>query len=230
MTITDIINKTYFLTNTNVTSYPAADMLININNAYERVVSLIMTCDGRWEWDDTNQTDFPIATTTITTDQQDYALAVTHLNIIRVEIKDSNGNWSQLTPISQSDLKGTSLTDFLKTSGMPVYYDKINSSVLLYPKPNYTQTASLKIYFQRPPALYTSGEVTTGTKVPGFNSLYHNLLSLWAAHDYGVAKGIPNVNQIALDIQRQEEALVSDYELRDRDQPLKLRVVYRNPR
>lgn len=230
MTISDLIAKVYFLTNTSSASYPAADMLININNAYERVVSLIMTSDGRWEWDDANQTDFPIATTSITTDQQDYAMAVTHLNIIRVEIKDSNGNWSQLTPFSQSDLKGTSLTDFMKTSGMPIYYDKLNASLLLYPKPNYTQTASLKVYFQRPPALYTSGEVTTGTKVPGFNSLYHNLISLHAAHDYAVSKGLSNVNQIAADIQRQEDALVSDYELRDRDQPLKLRVAYRNPR
>lgn len=225
MTITDIINKTYFLTNSSSLSYPSADMLINVNNAYERVVSLIMSCDGRWEWNDDNQTDFPIATTTLTTNQQDYTLAVTHLNITRVEVKGTDGNWTQLVPISQSDLKGESLTQFMVSSGLPAYYDKIGSSVVLYPAPNYTQTASLKIYCQRPPVLYTSAEVTTGTKVPGFNSLYHNLISLWAAHDYAVSKGLPNINQITADIQRQEEMLMSDYELRDRDQKLKLKVI-----
>ena len=205
-------------------------MLLAINNAYERVVSLILQADGRWEWDDSNNTDFPIATTTLTTDQQDYSLAVTHLNITRVQIKDTAGNWTQLTPLNQSDLKGEALDEFMKSASIPVYYDKIGSSVVLYPKPNYTQTASLKIYFQRGPAVFTSAEVTTGTKVPGFSSLYHELIPLHAAHDYAIAKGLANVNQLAAQIQQREEALQSDYELRSRDEQIQLRIVYNNPR
>jgi len=210
--------------------FAAADMLLAINNAYERVASLIMQADGRWEWDDANNTDFPIATTTITSAQQDYGFAVTHLNISRVEVKDSNGIWSQLTPINQSDFIGQGQAEFLKGGGIPVYYDKLNSSVFLYPIPDYTQSASLKIFFQRGPAVFTSAEVTTGTKVPGFNSLYHELIPLHAAHDYAIAKGLSNVNQLSAQIQQREEALQSDYELRNRDEKLQLRTVYNNPR
>jgi len=210
--------------------FAAADMLLAINNAYERVASLIMQADGRWEWDDANNTDFPIATTTITSAQQDYGFAVTHLNISRVEVKDSNGIWSQLTPINQSDFTGQGQAEFLKGGGIPVYYDKLNSSVFLYPIPDYTQSASLKIFFQRGPAVFTSAEVTTGTKVPGFNSLYHELIQLHAAHDYAIAKGLSNVNQLSAQIQQREEALQSDYELRNRDEKLQLRTVYNNPR
>jgi len=224
MRIVDIVNKIYFLTNTNATSFPAADMLIGINNAYERVVSLIMQTDGRWEWDDTNQTDLPIGTTTLTTNQQDYSMAVTHLAITRVQIKDTAGNWSQLQPLSQDDLRGLALDEFMKTSGVPVYYDKLGGSVFLYPKPNYTQAASLKIHYKRPPELYTSAEVATGTKVPGFNSLYHDIIPLWVSYDYGIAKGLPNVNQIMVEITRKEEALQSDYQMRDKDEVLTLRV------
>lgn len=230
MQIVDIVNKTYFYTNTNSTSFSAANMLLAINNAYERVASLIMQSDGRWEWDDANNTDFPIATTTLTANQGDYGLAVTHLKILRVEVKDENGLWTQLRSIDQSDYKGQAQGEFLKTAGQPVYYDLVNSSVILYPKPDYTQSASLKIYFQRGPAVYTSAEVTTGTKVPGFNSLYHELIPLHAAHDYAIAKGLGNVNLLAAQIQQREESLQSDYEMRNKDERLTLRVRHTSPR
>ena len=230
MTITQIINKAYFITSTNSVSFPAADMLIAINNAYERVVSLIMQTDGRWEWDDDNQTDLPIAVATLTANQQDYSLAVTHLSLTRAEVKDTAGLWRQLFPISQSDFTGIALAEFMKTSGQPIYYDNIGSSVFIYPAPDYTQASSIKLTFQRPPALYTSAEVTTGTKVPGFNSLYHDLIPLIVAHDYAIAKGSANINQIAAEIQKREDALMSDYETRSKDEVLKIRTVYRNPR
>lgn len=230
MTISDIVAKARFYTNTNTTNYPAADMLIAVNNAYERVASLIMQADGRWEWDDANNTDFPIATTALTADQGDYGLAVTHLKILRVEVKDENGLWTQLYNIDQSDYKGQAQGEFLKTAGQPVYYDLVNSSVILYPKPDYSQAASLKIYFQRGPAVFTSAEVTTGTKVPGFNSLYHELIPLHAAHDYAIAKGSGNVNQLAAQIQIREEALQSDYEMRNKDERLVLRVKHTSSR
>ena len=224
MHIADLNTKTRFLTKTDTVSLPAATLLILINNAYERVVSLIMKSDGRWEWDDDNQSDLPIATTTLTTDQQDYSLAVTHLAIKRVEMKDTTGIWTDLFPIHEADLRGISITEFFKTSSIPNYYDKLGNSVFIYPAPDFTQTASLKVWFQRPPALYTSAEVTTGTKVPGFNSLYHDLISYYAAHEYALANGLPNANQLMASILQKEEALVSDYSARSKDENMRLRV------
>lgn len=231
MTISDINTKISFLTNTNTTSFPSADRLILVNNAYERVVSLIMQTDGRWEWDDDNQTDLPIATTTLTSGQQDYTLAVTHLEITRVEIKDTNGNWTHLTPISEQDFRGIAQSEFMETDSIPVYYDKQGSSVFLYPAPNYTQAASLKIHFKRPPALFTSAEVTTGTKVPGFNSLYHDLIPYWVAYDYCISKGInEKLTPLMNEIIRKEEMLTSDYQGRSKDENLNLRVVTNSTR
>jgi hypothetical protein len=218
MTITDIHNKIYFLTKTNSTSLPAATALMLINNAYDRVVSLIMQTDGRWEWDDTNQTDFPIATTAIVATQQDYTLAATHLSILRVELKNTDGKWIVLKPIDQSQLPDVNLDQYFGESGIPVYYDKLGASVLLYPTPNFSQAASLKINFQRPASLFTSGEVTTGTKQPGFNSLFHDLIPLWASYDYAIANGLKNANQIMLEIQRKEHALKEDYAFRSQDE------------
>jgi len=233
MTITNIVNKVYFYTTTNSTSFSAADMLLSINNAYERVASLIMQSDGRWEWDDDNYTDLPIATTTLVATQQDYALATTHLNISRVEVLDNDGNYQQAFPISETDLKGTALDEFMETDGFPLYYDLLGSSIFLYPAPaaaNVTTAKGLKIFYQRNPDLYTSAQVTTGTKVPGFNSLYHELIPLHVAHDYAIAKGMPNVNLLAAQIQQREQALQEDYQIRNRDENLRMRVVRTNSR
>lgn len=231
MTITNIVNLVYFLTNTDANSFTAANMLLAINNAYERVATLILQSDGRWEWDDLNNTtDLPIGTTTLTASQQDYSIATTHLSINRIEVKDTSGNWRQLTPLNQSDLKGTSVTEFMETAGQPTYYDVIGSSIFLYPAPNYTQSASLKVYFQRGPALYTSAEVTTGTKEPGFNSLFHRLIPLWVAYDYAIARSKGNAPQLRQEIAVLEQDVASMYQLRLKDEPLRMRMVYRNPR
>src|ERR1035437_6607564 len=74
-----------------------------INEALNRIVNLIMTADGRWQYDDTNNTDFPIATTSLSTtlgsEQQDYSFDITMLRILRIEVMDNTGAFRKLTPI-----------------------------------------------------------------------------------------------------------------------------------
>ena len=195
-------------------------MLLSINNAYERVASLIMQNDFGWEWDDSNQTDLIASTTTLTSGQQDYSLAVTHLIIDRIEVKNSSGNWTILTQLDQKELKRYSqiaLAEYRETNGIPAEYDLRGNSIFLYPIPDYTQAASLKIYFKRPPALFTSAEVTTGTKVPGFNSLFHDIIPLWVSYEYAVEKLYPNANGFFNLIQIKEKDLINFYQKRNKD-------------
>src|SRR3990167_4603896 len=125
MTILDIVNSVYFKTKTNSSSFTAADMLILLNNAYERVASLILKADGRWEWEDSNQTDLPIGTTALVANQTDYSLATTHLRITGVEVKDENGTWRKLEPIDKRDISdlGYSVTQEQTVTGVPAQYD-----------------------------------------------------------------------------------------------------------
>jgi hypothetical protein len=217
MTISDIVTKIYDYTKTNSSSYPAANMLIDINQAYNRVVSKILEADGRWQWDDDNRADLPIATTTITSGQQDYSIAVSHLKILRVELK-KNGEtrFVQLAPKDQIQLTDGYAVDNV-TTGEPGYYDLLGNSIFLYPIPDYTQAASLKVYFQRGPDEFTSGQVSAGTKAPGFNSLYHNLIPLWVAYDYAISNGMNTANGFLAEIERLETQLKKDYGKRDKD-------------
>lgn len=193
----------------------------NLNNAVNRVVSLIMQADQRWEWDDTNQTDFPIASASLVSGQQDYAFDVSHLKVERVELKDSAGNWNKLSPIDQADLYDQSLTTFLNTSGTPLYYDKLANSVFLYPKPNYSQTLSLKVYFQRQPTYFLT---TDTTKVAGFNSLYHRLMALMASRDYALMRAMVNGKALSDLVIQGETDLQDSYALRGKDDHIRLGV------
>lgn len=221
MTLNDIRSKIYFLTSTNSTSFPDASLIIEVNNAYERTVALINAADGRWQFDDSNNIDLPIATTDLVANQQDYSLATSHLEITRAEILDSNGNWNRLQSFDQADVYNQSLTDFMKTAGLPIFYDKLANSVFLYPKPNYSQAASLKLFFERGPNEFVTGDTT---KQPGFNTLFHDLLPLWVAYNFAIANGKQNAAIIQAEITLREAALQEYYALRSHDDPIRLKA------
>ncbi len=197
-----------------------------INEALNRIANLIMTADGRWQFDDTNNTDFPIATTNLVTtlgsEQQDYTFDITMLRILRVEVLDNTGAWRKMTPLDESDVYDTSLTDLLKTPGLPLYYDKQGTSIFLYPKPlatAVTSTAGLKVWFQRPPSYFTTSDTT---KVPGFNSMYHRLAALIASRDYALFKQLSVAKAISEKVQQDEDSLIENYALRNKDEHVKL--------
>lgn len=224
MNLADIQRRIYKNTKTNSTSYDPADMLVDINVAVNRTVSLINRSDSRWEFDDLNNVDLPIATTALVSGQQDYSLATSHLTIDRVEIMDAQGNWTQLTPIDQHDIKRTALEAYKKTPGLPVQYDKLGNSVFLYPTPNYSQAASLKLYFTRGPVEFTSGDLSAGTKSPGFNSLFHDLIPLWVSYDYWLPNNESQTTGYMNAITLKETELINFYGLRSRDERPRLTV------
>jgi hypothetical protein len=215
-TYTGICEEIDFFLNTDSTSYPLVQKARNVNHWYDRVVNLIMQCDNRWEWDDHNQTDLPIATTALVSGQQDYAMDPTiHFKILRVEILDSNGEATQLTPMTQSDKVGTALTEYESTNGVPLEYDLVGNSIFLYPAPNYAKTSGLKIYFQRGASYFVS---TDTTKKPGFNAMFHRILSYGAAYDYSLSKGdYDRINLFREEIKELENGLIKFYSQRDRD-------------
>jgi hypothetical protein len=220
MTFTDLVDDARRLVQADSVSYTIGDLTASINRAFERVVSLIRQAEGRWQWDDSNNTDFPRATADITADQQDYELDPTHYGIERVEVKDEDGAWHKLSPIDQADIYNQSMIDLLKTAGAPMYYDKVGNSILLYPKPSYTQTASLCVFHQRGPSYFTTSDTT---KSPGFNPLYHRLLSLWSGYDYAFINQLTSKDNLYNAILVMEEELKESYARRDKDEHIRLR-------
>lgn len=225
-----LIQDIDFLVNSDDSSYPIADKTRNINRAYDEAVSLILEADGRWEFDDQNYTDLPIATTDLIAGQTDYSFDSRFLIVQRVEIKDAGGNWHAILPISQSDVirDGSSLTQFLSVAGQPQFYDKVANSIFLYAPSSYNSTGGLKVYFQRNIEYFTP---TDTTKVAGFNPQFHRLLSAKAALDFALSKNLPQglphgrvPNALTTMISTLESNLQSYYTRKAKDENLGLRT------
>lgn len=224
MTIGDIQKKIYALTKTNSSSYTDANMLIDVNVAYNDITAQIFQADGRWEYDDSNNTDFPVATTALVSGQQDYALSVAHLFIDRVEVKPNGGSYFyKLAPRDVEDkMWGSNLLGLDNvTQAAPMWYDLVGTSVFLYPIPNYSQAASLKIYFRRASTDFTSmsGQASS---VPGFASLFHPLIAYKVAYDYCVANMPQLANGYLAVIREMEQALKVYYMQRNKDDGARL--------
>lgn len=211
-----IVEETRFLVGANETSYPIADITRNVNRWLDKAVSLIYRSAGRWQWDDSNQTDYAIATADLTSNQQDYPLDVSFLRIERVEIKRADGSWAKLQPI---DLKDKEQAVSGETTGEPVYYDMRANSIFLFPAPNYSQDDSLKVYTQRPSTYFT---VSDTTKVAGIASIFHRYLSLGAGFDYALKNNLTNRNQLREEIVQMEDEMKTFYTLRQPDESIRL--------
>jgi len=199
------------------------------NQALDKVVSKILTSDTRWQWGDNNNTEFSDATTNMTAGIKDYRLDLTHLKIMGVEVKKSDGTWQVLTPIDQTDIQrqGIALEEFMNNDGVPQYYDKVSDGLVLYPAPSASETTltlGLKIYYQEGANHFV---YTDTTKEPGFNSLYHYLIPLYASIDYAKANIMKDtVLVLQPDIDKVEMELQTMMSKRDKDDKPKLRLSF----
>ena len=215
-----LLSDVDFLCGTNATSYPTIDKIRNINQAYHDVTRLIWNVADNWEYDDTNKSDLPIATTPLVHGQQDYELPSTAQRITRAEALDKNSNYQLLKPLDKQDIN-IALDEFKETDGMPRYYDLIGDSVFLYPAPstaNVVTAAGLKLHFDRN---ITEFSVTASTEVPGFATQFHRLLSYGAALDF---EG--DVNKRTILVQRKdalEQGLKAFYGKRHREYRTRIR-------
>jgi len=203
------------------TTFSTANKTRCINSWYDRAIGLIFMADNRWEFDDDNATDLPIATTALVADQQDYAISgATFLKVLGVSVKTEAGDWVALNKISMQDKKGTDMAEYRETAGDPKEYDTFGQSIFLYPKPDYSASASLKVYYQRNVSHFAAGDTT---KVPGFAAPFHRLLSFGAAKDYCIANNLfSKISFLDKEIEKLEQGLLEFYSSRDRDEKVKM--------
>ena len=189
MTISDINAEARLLCDADTTSYTAADLLRRVNTGLETLVGKIINADGTWEYDDTNYTDLPVGTGTLVEAQESYSFSSEYLQVQAIKVKDVSGNWIIVENIDQfsDNLGGIAIEEYFSATGLPQYYDILGDTVRLYPAPTSTAvtlSAGLKVHFKRTADLFTSAQVTTGTKEPGLPSPYHVLLAYFAAIPY----------------------------------------------
>jgi hypothetical protein len=202
-----------------------------LNHGLNEVTTAIMEVDGRWQYDDSNYTDFPVATTTLVDNQQDYQLSASHVKILGVEVKKSDGDYYVIRPLDLQEIcrKGLSVTEFFDEKGLPQYYDVTGDSVKLYPAPDATQvttTAGLKVFFQREPDYFTTDDAS---RTPGIPSLFHDVPALYACNKYAKSNQMSEkARELDAEIEKRMAVLLRFYSKRNTDQKPRLQARYRS--
>lgn len=212
------------------TAYPRLDKTARVNDALEELVGDIISKDGTWEWDDTNQADLPVGTATLVEGQESYSFAAEYLKIKRLKIKDINGNWLPLEQLDQEDLRyqGFAVEQYFgldssgnPKKGLPLFYDILGDSFRLYPAPTSTSVtlaSGLKVEFVRTATFFTAVSTTVAdTKEPGLPSPYHILLAYMAALPYCATYKKDRVAWLMERITEMRKGLIDFYGQRNAD-------------
>lgn len=187
-----IVQQIDFLCDSDTTAYPNSQKNREVNQALEELVGEIVSADGTWQWDDTNNTNLPVGTGTLVQAQQTYSFAAEYLDITMIEVLNRAGDrYEKIVPLDYSQLGDLSPQQYFgtETSGSPrlgavQYYDKIGDTIYLYMTPSSTYntlTNGIRVWFKRTASLFAASDTT---KEPGLPSTYHSILSYMAAIPY----------------------------------------------
>ena len=229
-----IVELIYSITGADTTRYPLAEVVRDVNSALDKVFSLIFKSDGRWQFDDSNQTDYPIITTNLVSGQRDYSFSTDQtgnliLDIYKVQVKVSaSGPYRDIYPVDQQrfTLQGdnniqagvapTTMTDGNNGGGVPTCYDKTGNGIFLDLIPNYNATAGLRVFINREGSYFSASDTT---KKPGFAGLFHEYLALRPAYQFAYRKGLQNMNSLHDEMLRMEMEIIKYYGNREKDMP-----------
>lgn len=226
--IVQLIEDRTNTTSATTSSYSLATKTRDVNLAYARFQSLMVRASGRWQGDDTNQTDYPAIYFDLASGQQDYAFTVDAsttpnqmLDVHRVEIRDSVGNWVLLKSFDIKDIT-VALEAWMPTNGVPAWYDKTSNAVFLYPTPNYNYSRGLKIYYSRTPSYFIT---TDTTKQAGIPDMFHEYLVLRPSYLYCMAKGMNDkAKAYKEELVEMEQQIMEYYGSRQRDEDPRMEV------
>lgn len=219
-----------------------AEFTSDINIAYDKALALIFQVGGTWQFDDSNQTDYPIISTNLVLGQQDYSFLQDGvgnlvLEIYKVMVADTTGVYHEIFPVDVSS--GNAPTNYdngLAVQGIPYTYDKLANGIFLDPRPSYNYTNGLKVYVNREAVYFTTSDTT---KKPGFAGLFHEYLALLPAQKYAARKGMSiaggrlrngSYTGLALEVQDMESNLQEFYRGREKDIQKVLKPMEHNSR
>lgn len=240
MTIGEINTLITQLTGADTTSngYASANRLIGINNWYHKIAStMIYSAQDESDFDDQRNTSYPLKYVTLVSGQRDYSIPVSEkvVGIKRCDISwDGGTTWYRAEPIDSAEIshgmgRGTDTTaentldgNYNKTE--PKYDSKYNS-VFIYPRPtadDETNGAVMKIEWQREMTPFTSGELTAGTEIPGFDTAFHPMIAYGASYEYTIINNPSVAKTLWTTLQDFEVRLNRVYGLKQRDRELAL--------
>lgn len=216
---TGIVQQVRNLMRVDSTQWPTSRIVNSVNNYHDMVTGYAIGADRRFQWDDTNHTKLPEGTSPLTINVSDYSfltdeqgnsiITLTGVSVLR------NGVYTPLTLIDRNDA-GYDPSTFGFTAGtLPTYYDKIADNIIrLDILPSATVSSGLKFYFQRTGSYFAA---TDTTKSPGVSPLLHRGYVIAAAYDGALTLGLPNLQPLSVEAQKEEGKMKRYFSDRNQD-------------
>lgn len=175
-----------------------------INMALDDYTELAIKSSGKFQWDDSNQTDYPIITTNLVSGQRSYSFTTDGssnliLFLYRAAILPSATAtlYQEIFPIDvQSDLENDILRN-VTSGGVPYQYDKTANGIFLDPIPNYNATNGLKLWINREGSYFTTADTT---KKPGTPGVHHEYFVTKPCFWYAKANNLTSLPQLEKEV------------------------------
>lgn len=194
----------------------------DINLAWDEYLSIVFRADGRWQFDDSNHTDYPTITTNLVASQRSYSFTTDQqsnlvLDVHKVAILPSATAtlYEEIYPIDIQNTEALPIIASDTATGVPYYYDKLANGIFLDPIPSYNATNGLKIYINREPSYFVS---TDTTKKPGCPGIHHRYFPLRAALDYARRNSLTVTNSLYAEVLRMEKMIEEYFSKRAQDE------------
>lgn len=219
LTNTGIAQQARSFAGVDATQWPFQKIVNSANNWKDFLTGYAIGADTRFQWDNTQQTKLPEGTTPLTAAQSDYSFLTdeqgnTIITLTGVGIL-VNGKYERIDAVDRNDPNYDPATFGMET-GTPTCYDKISDNILrLDKKPSATVAAGLKLYFQRTSPRWDSSDTTEPS---GFSPLLDRGFVIACAYDIALTLGLPNLQGISLERQREENKVIEYFTNRQQDE------------
>lgn len=193
----------------------------DVNLAIDDATKLAIEASGTWQWDDSNQTDYPFIKTNIVSSQRDYAFTTDGssniiLDIQRVAILTSSTStsYTDINPVDVQSEDGLAAVFNNSTTGIPSGYDKTGNAIIFDTIPNYSATNGLLAYVNREASYFTSSDTT---KKPGFPGIFHRYFAIRPAEDYARRNNLANYPALQAERMKLEMDMKAYFGRREKD-------------
>lgn len=213
----------------NTVSYPIDQKVLDLNLGIDKALNIIFKAGGKWQFDDSNHTDYPIITTDLVKDQRDYSFTVDEnnnliLDIYKVMVADEDGNYYEIRPVDvQTESGNVGFYDGRDVKGRPIKYDKTGNGIFLDAIPDYNRTGGLKIYINREASYFTSSDTN---KKCGISGLFQSYPVVYASYQYALRNSLPSKNDWEKEMVKMEKEMSDWYASRGKDDKRVIRSKY----
>lgn len=242
MTLGEIATKARALVGADTTSYPDANLLIDLNIWNLKVGSIIFESQDNSDFDDARATTYPVQTTPMVAGQRDYPIAFSEnfAKLKRVDVSYDGVNAYRATPFDTGTIEtGISFRNATSTDAnfdqnftkQAPAYDYAYNSIWIGPMPVAADVAAggfIRTEWERNLTPFSTSDYTSvltdSTVKPGFDAAFHPILAYGPAFEFATTKQLPQLAIIKPELQEWEQRIRTAYGRRDLDMRLNLQA------